>query len=466
MEGMETCSTPAGRSPAPPVPNVPAELLAKYARPAPRYTSYPPIPAWSRGIGPAEYRAALESAAQDSTAAVSLYVHLPFCPQRCLYCGCNVIITRRRGALEAYLDRLRDELDLVAGLLGRGRLVAQLHVGGGTPNYLHDDQLEGFRQMLDARFTLAANIDGSIELDPRLSAAAQLARLRALGFRRVSFGVQDLDPHVQHAIGRLQPAEQIRRTIEAAREVGFEGISVDLIYGLPEQTPERFRRTIETIVELSPDRVACFGYAHVPALRRHQQALERHRLPDAAERLALNRIAIYGLTQAGYTWIGLDHFARPGDPLTRAAAAGQLHRNFNGYTTMPAVHLVAAGMSAIGEVGGWLLQNDGDLRGWHAAIARGQLATVRGHRLTDDDRRRRAAILSLMCHLKLPTQLAAGLEQELERLTAFAADGLVERRGDAVAVTALGRYFLRTLCTVFDAYLPVHPDSSPMSRAV
>jgi oxygen-independent coproporphyrinogen-3 oxidase len=462
---METSTAPAGRPAAVPLADVPPELLAKYGRPAPRYTSYPPIPAWSRSVGPAEYRAALESAMQDPTAGLSLYLHLPFCPQRCLYCGCNVRITRRRGALEAYLDRLRDELDLVTGILGQGRSVAQLHVGGGTPNYLDDGQLERLWRMLDARFTLAANADTSIEADPRLSAIEQLARLRALGFRRVSFGVQDLDPLVQRAIGRLQPAEQVCRTIEAARDAGFEGVSVDLIYGLPEQTPNGFRRTIEKIVELGPDRVACFGYAHVPTMQPHQRALERYRLPDAAERLALSRIAIDGLTKAGYTWIGLDHFARPDDPLTRAALAGHLHRNFNGYTTMPAGHLVAAGMSAIGEVGGWLVQNDSDLSGWHAAIARKEFATVRGHRLTEDDRRRRAAILSLMCNLELPTRLAVGLEQELERLTAFAADGLVEQGAGAVAVTPLGRYFLRTLCTVFDPYPPAEP-APPMSRAV
>lgn len=462
---METCTAPACGPAAPSVPDVPPELLAKYGRPAARYTSYPPIPAWSRSIGPVEYRAALEGAAQDLTEDLSLYLHLPFCPQRCLYCGCNVTITRRRGALEAYLDRLRDELGLVIGILGRGRRVAQLHVGGGTPNYLDDGQLERLWRMLDARFTLAANADTSIEADPRLSAVEQLARLRALGFRRVSFGVQDLDPVVQRAIGRLQPAEQVCRTIEAARDAGFEAVSVDLIYGLPEQTPDRFRRTIERIVELGPDRVACFGYAHVPAIQPHQRALERYPLPDAAERLALNRIAIDGLTKAGYAWIGLDHFARAGDPLTRAAMAGHLHRNFNGYTTMPAGHLIAAGMSAIGEVGGWLVQNDGDLSGWHAAIARKEFATVRGHRLTEDDRRRRAAILSLMCNLELPTRLAAGLEQELERLTALAADGLVKQGAGAVAVTPLGRYCLRTLCTVFDAYLPADP-APRMSRAV
>ena len=448
------------------MPAIANELVAKYSGPAPRYTSYPPIPAWTSKVGPAEYRDALETASQDQSDVLSLYLHLPFCPQRCLYCGCNVTITRRRSALEAYLDRLGHELDLIVGILGRGRPVVQLHVGGGTPNYLDDDQLERLWRMLDDRFTLASEADTAIEADPRLSGTQQLSRLSAMGFRRVSFGVQDLDPDVQRAIGRIQPAEQVRRTIEAARAAGFEGINADLVYGLPEQTPERFRRTIKTIVDLEPDRVACFGYAHVPTMRPHQVALERYPLPNPAERMTLNRIAIEELTGAGYLWIGLDHFVRPGDPLAQAALGGRLHRNFNGYTTSPAAHLVAAGSSAIGEVGGWLLQNDSNLVGWHEAIGRGDFATVRGHRLTEDDRRRGAAIRSLMCDLELPLQLAAGLDESLERLLGFEEDGMVERRSTTVVVTPLGRYFLRTLCTAFDAHLPEKSGGRPFSGSI
>jgi oxygen-independent coproporphyrinogen-3 oxidase len=443
-------------------PEVPRELLLKYGGPAPRYTSYPPIPAWDRSIGPAEYRAALDRVAGDQGEPLSLYVHLPFCRQRCLYCGCNVVITRRRTALETYLERLRRELDLVTRGLGRGRAVAQLHLGGGTPNYAADEELERLWRILGEHFTLSADADTSIEADPRLATPEQLHTLRVLGFRRVSFGVQDLDPQVQLAIGRVHPLEKVRPTIEAARAAGFEGINIDLMYGLPGQTPDRFRRTIEAVLELAPDRVACFGYAHVPALRPHQRALERYALPGPAERFALNRTAIDALTGGGYVWIGLDHFARPDDALALAARTGRLHRNFNGYTTRPAEHLIAAGMSAIGEVGGLLVQNDGDLAGWHAAIAEGRLATVRGHRLTEDDRRRRAAILSLMCDLALPSALARGLDREVECLLDFAADGLVERRGETVTVTPIGRYFLRTLCSVFDAYLPAAP-SRPMA---
>lgn len=446
--------------------NLPDALLAKYARPAPRYTSYPPIPAWSRSVGPAHYEAALEVAARDASGTVSLYLHLPFCPRRCLYCGCNVKITRRRTTLDAYLDHLRDELELVTGSLGRGRRLVQLHLGGGTPNHLDDSQLERVRLMLDERFRWEPDADASIEADPRLASAEQLTRLRALGFRRLSLGVQDLDPDVQRAIGRVQPEEQVRGAIAAAREAGFESVNLDLIYGLPEQTPDRFRRTIETVAELAPDRIACFGYAHVPTMQPHQRALEQYPLPGLGERLALFQLAIDGFTAAGYEWIGLDHFARPDDALTRAANLHRLHRNFNGYTTMPATHLVGAGMSAIGEVGGWLVQNAADLDAWQRAIAQGRLATVRGHQVTKDDTRRRAAIMSLMCHLELPGRLTEKLDHGVERLQPFIEDGLLVQRGDVLAVTPLGRYFLRTICTAFDAYLPAGHDTRPMSRAL
>jgi oxygen-independent coproporphyrinogen-3 oxidase len=442
-----------------------ADLLARYDRRAPRYTSYPPIPAWSAAVGPSAYRDALAVAGADPGATFSLYVHLPFCPRRCLYCGCNVVITRRRGALEAYLDRLEQEVELVVRVIGERRRVTQLHLGGGTPNYLDDVELERLWRILDRPFDLAAATDTSIEVDPRLGAAEQLARLSALGFRRVSFGVQDLDSQVQQAIGRVQPLYMVRHAIESARTAGFAGVSLDLIYGLPEQTVETFGRTLDAIVELAPDRVACFGYAHVPTMYPHERALERYHLPDPQQRFALQRLAAERLTGAGYTWIGLDHFAAAHDELSIAAAEGKLHRNFNGYTTMPADHLLGLGMSAIGEVAGTLVQNAADLAEWHARIDRGDLATVRGHRLTDDDRRRRAAIQSLMSNLELPLSLIEPCDG-LSSLLAFAQDGLIDLRDDRLVVTPIGRYFLRTLCTAFDAYFPNGSGAQPMSRAV
>ncbi|HTK43694.1 MAG TPA: oxygen-independent coproporphyrinogen III oxidase [Gemmatimonadales bacterium] len=464
--GVGGDTVPAMTAPLEARPDVWADVLAKYDRRAPRYTSYPPIPAWSAAVGPSAYSDALAVAGADPAATFSLYLHLPFCPRRCLYCGCNVVITRRRGALEAYLDRLEKEVDLVTQIVGRRRRVTQLHLGGGTPNYLDDAELERLWRILDLQFDLTAARDTSIEADPRLGAAEQFARLHALGFRRVSFGVQDLEPRVQQAIGRVQPLDLVRHAIESAHSVGFGGVSLDLIYGLPEQTLESFGRTLDAIVELAPDRVACFGYAHLPTMYPHERALERYHLPDASERFALQRLAAEHLTRAGYTWIGLDHFAIPQDDLSLAARHGRLHRNFNGYTTMPADHLLGFGMSAIGEVAGTLVQNDADLAGWHARIHGGELATVRGHRLTEGDRRRRAAIQSLMCNLELPLALIEDLGAGLTSLLTFADDGLVERRGDRVVVTPTGRFFLRTLCTAFDAYLPMASDARPISLAI
>jgi oxygen-independent coproporphyrinogen-3 oxidase len=446
---------------------VTAELLARHDRPAPRYTSYPPVPAWRQGFGPPDYVEALTEAASTPAAPISVYVHVPFCALRCLYCGCNVRITRRGDLLDRYLDDLEREIALVTGVLGGGRRVSQLHIGGGTPNYLSDEQLRRLREMLDRAFRLDQDADTAIEADPRHSSPRQLATIRALGIRRLSLGVQDLDPRVQQAIGRIQPEALVRETIDAARAAGFEGINVDLIYGLPGQAVGGFTRTCEAVINWRPDRIACFGYAHVPLLRRHQRALERHGIPQGAERFALNRAAIAAFTGAGYTWVGLDHFALADDPLARAMRERRLHRNFNGYTTMPAAHLVAFGMSGIGEVAGRLVQSHPQLEPWSRAVNRGELPTARGHRLTEDDRRRRDAILRLMCDLELPLALAdQGLGPELERLGRYADEGLVEVWEGKVAVTPVGRIFLRTLCTVFDAYYADGPSGRPMSRAV
>ncbi|HEU5169284.1 MAG TPA: oxygen-independent coproporphyrinogen III oxidase [Gemmatimonadales bacterium] len=439
-------------------------LLDRYDRPVPRYTSYPPVPAWSPSFGETDYRAALIDAAAGGT--LSLYVHLPFCPVRCLYCACNVELTRQGTRIDAYLDRLEREMDLVTAVLGRSREVSQLHLGGGTPNYLSDRQLERLAGMLMTRFRIAPDADTAIELDPRLASPAQIALLHRLGFRRASFGVQDLDPGVQEAIGRLQSETAVRNAVAAARDAGFSGINMDLIYGLPRQTPATFRATIDAVIELAPDRVACFGYAHVPAMQPHQRALERFPRPAGSERYALMRMAVERFEAAGYEWIGLDHFARPGDSLAAAAREGWLHRNFNGYTTLPAAHLIGFGASAIGDVGGRLVQNHGRVAQWQAALDREALPVQRGHRLTADDRLRREVIQRLMCDLQLPLDLGAQLEPGMTRLLACRRDGLVEPQADRVRVTRLGRFFLRTLASLFDAYLPDGGTARPMSRAV
>ncbi|MEZ4458104.1 MAG: oxygen-independent coproporphyrinogen III oxidase, partial [Gemmatimonadales bacterium] len=327
---------------------VPDDLLARWDVPIPRYTSYPAVPDWTGGVTTATWLAHLGDVAGQG-GPLALYVHLPFCAERCLYCGCNATVTNRRDVVERYLDRLEAEIDLISGALGRGPTVEEIHWGGGTPNLLDDSQLARLVGLLRRRFAVAPGAEWSIEADPRLVHPRQLDHLRSLGFSRVSFGIQDLDPPVQEAIGRIQPAALVRQVVAAARLAGFEGINFDLIYGLPRQTAGGFDETLAKVVALAPDRIACFGYAHVPWIRAHQKRIDESTLPAGPARFALFQRAVDTLSAAGYQWIGLDHFARPDDPLARAAAAGTLHRNFMGYTTRQGEHLIGLGTSAISD---------------------------------------------------------------------------------------------------------------------
>jgi oxygen-independent coproporphyrinogen-3 oxidase len=433
--------------------DVAPELVSKYDRPGPRYTSYPPVPHWTTSFGEAEYRAALRDAARD-TGDLALYVHVPFCPQRCLYCGCNVTVTRSAARVDAYLDRLEREMTLVVEALGTGRRVTQLHLGGGTPNALSAAQGARLVRMIERRFAFDGHAERSLEADPRLVTAEQLRHLFQLGFRRLSYGVQDLDAEVQEAIGRRQPASVVSRAVDAARTAGFTSLNVDLVYGLPRQAPWSFEKTLDAILALRPDRIACFGYAHVPWMRRHQRAIREADLPRGMARFELFRLATERTAALGYEWIGYDHFAVPEDPLALAHRRGALHRNFMGYTTMPAAHLIGFGMSAIGEVAGRYVQMAGEGPAYDARIDAGALPVVRGHVLSAEDRAQRAMLLQLMCNLRLPyTAIAGDRDATLERMRPFAADGLVELTGDAIRITALGRFFLRNVCMALDAYL-------------
>lgn len=440
-------------------------LLQRYDQRGPRYTSYPTVPAWSTTFGAASYTEALADGAKDD-APVALYVHLPYCLKRCLYCGCHAIATSRSSTIDAYLDRLDDELALVFGAFGDGRAVQQMHWGGGTPNHLSDAQLERLMRMVESHVRFAPGAELSIEGDPRVTTFAQLLHLRALGFDRISFGVQDLDAKVQEAIGRLQPTELVEEMVAASRDAGFTGVNVDLVYGLPRQTRASFWSTIAHVRAMSPDRVACFGYAHLPSMFAHQRAIADNELPDAATRSALFGMAVEGFTGTGYQWIGLDHFALKGDSLAVAQRAGRLHRDFMGYTTRPPGHLIGVGMSAISEVGGRFAQNAAQIERWRTHLGEGELPIVRGHVLSDDDRARRSAILRLMCDLEVVRNVVDAIPGTVERLAPFEEDGLVEVSWDAVRVTPLGRYFLRNICTSFDAYLPGQQATGAFSRTV
>ena len=448
---------------------VPAELIARYDVPAPRYTSYPTVPAWTAPFGPGDYRAALAELAEAEGESLALYVHIPFCEYRCHYCACNVTLARRREVADDYLDRLERELDLVTEVLGRHRRPQQLHLGGGTPNFLTVGQSNRLAGMLESRFALGTEVERSIEADPRLVSREQLAGLRELGFTRISFGVQDFDPVVQAAIGRPQPEAGVREAVELARETGFEGVNVDLVYGLPSQTPARFERTLRETLALRPDRIACYNYAHVPALRPNQRLIDAGSLPSREEKFQLFRMAVDAFTGGGYQWIGLDHFAREDDELARAAREGRLRRDFMGYTTRATGHLLGFGMSAIGDVAGRFVQNVPRTGQYQRALDRGELPVERGHRLSDDDKVRRLAILRLMCQLDLPYRmLPAPADESAARLRPLVDDGLVAEAGEGYQVTPLGRWFLRNIALALDAYLPRQTarDRPVFSRAV
>jgi oxygen-independent coproporphyrinogen-3 oxidase len=403
--------------------------------------------------GAEDYARALAEVAQRPAETLSLYVHIPFCAGRCLYCGCNTTVTHDSARMDAYLDMLDREMSMLAERINGDRDVLQVHLAGGTPNYLSEAQLTRLSEMLERRFHLVADTERSIECDPRRASAGQLELLHALGFRSIGFGVQDLDPDVQRAIGRIQSEELIRDVYWMAREIGFDSIGFDLIYGLPQQSAATFGRTLDAVVELAPDRIACFGYARQTLDGPHQHAIDVHELPSGADRERLFRQAVAGFTQAGYAWIGLDTFALETDDLALAQAEGRLHRNCIAYTSTPSTHLAGLGAGAVGELQGTCVQNHPDLGAWQREVAAGRMPIDRGHRLSDVDRRRRDAIAHLICNLELPLSMAAGcLDDDYQRLAAHAGDGLVEISPTGLRVTEAGRFFLRELCTEHDAY--------------
>lgn len=401
----------------------------------------------------AEYRNVLTELRQRPQEALAIYVHVPFCHVRCLYCACDTTVTHSLEKVDHYLDALESELSLVTDSIGRGRLVNQLHVGGGTPNHLNEPQLARLVEIIERYFCIAPDACTSIECNPRRASAGQLELLYGLGFRRISFGVQDLNADVQRAIGRVQSLDMVRDVFLTARETGFHSINLDLVYGLPFQTRQGFQSTLQHILALSPDRVACFSYTHDPATRPHQHAINTDHLPSAAEKLALFHDAVHAFTEAGYRWVGLDVFVRETDELANAQTEGRLHHNAIGYTPLPSKQVLAFGPSGIGEVGGVLVQNEPDLKTWQTRLDHYQLPVAWGRRLNDTDRRRREAILSLMCNLQLPANLAADLAQDYDRLREHIAQGLVEMSDDGIRVTDEGRYLLRHLCAEQDAFL-------------
>jgi oxygen-independent coproporphyrinogen-3 oxidase len=445
-----------------------ADLVRRFDRNGPRYTSYPTADRFTAAFDEAAY---LKAAARRNTGGVqrplSLYVHLPFCRNVCFYCGCNKIVTRDASKAAGYLDYLDREIGLNSTLFRGDPRVVQMHWGGGTPTYYDMAQLRGLFRRLADRFELARDGDYSIEVDPRTIAAESMEELRDIGFNRVSFGVQDFDPAVQAAVHRVQSEEATLAAIDAARRCGFRSINIDLIYGLPLQTPHGFDRTLATVAAARPGRIALYNYAHLPALFKPQRRINEKDLPSAQARLDLLSLAMDRLGAAGYLYIGMDHFALPGDPLAVAQRQGRLQRNFQGYSSGPECDLIGLGVSAIGAVGATYVQNQRGLAGYYECLDHGRLPVMRGCELSADDLVRRSVIQTLMCHStlsKTPLEIGYLIDfdryfgPELEELRKLEALGLLTVDDEWITVTPRGRFVIRGICMVFDRYLRESTD--------
>jgi oxygen-independent coproporphyrinogen-3 oxidase len=454
------------------------ELLTRFDVSGPRYTSYPTADRFVDAFGEDEYVLALQQRRQSAVGKalpLSVYVHIPFCESLCYYCACNKIITKHHDRADVYLRYLNREIELHTAHCGVGQVVSQIHLGGGTPTFLSDEGLRDLMGMLRNNFTLVPGGEYSIEVDPRTVDADRLALLHELGFNRLSFGVQDFDPEVQKAVHRIQPKEQVFSLVESARSIGFDSINVDLIYGLPKQTPDSFDRTLAQVAELRPDRIALYAYAHLPERFKPQRRIVWADLPMASAKVSMLSRSLEAFSAAGYVYVGMDHFALPDDALAIAKRQGRLHRNFQGYSTQPDCDLIALGVSAIGRVGATYSQNAKTLDDYYDRLNQGHLPVVRGLALTRDDLVRRAVIMALMCQGEL---LFEPMEQswlidfhtyfatELEQLKEMEGQGLVVLGPEGIEVTAMGWYFVRGIAMVFDRYLQADKNRARFSRII
>jgi oxygen-independent coproporphyrinogen-3 oxidase len=440
-----------------------AELIERFDVAGPRYTSYPTADRFVEAFDASNLEQWLaQRAALGWRQPLSVYVHVPFCASVCYYCACNKIVTRDHGRGRPYVDDLIREIELYGDRLGRREAISQLHFGGGTPTFLDDATLQVAIGALERVFAFTPNAERSIEVDPRTVDVARLRALRALGFNRLSFGVQDFEPEVQVAVHRVQSTEQVFALSRSARELGFASVNVDLIYGLPKQTEASFQRTLETLSALRPDRVAVYGYAHLPQRFKPQRRIHAPELPSAHDKLAMMRSAIQVLTEQGYVYIGMDHFALPDDALAVAQRRGMLHRNFMGYTTQPDCDMLGLGVSAIGRMGPCYAQNHRTLDEYCDAVRAGRLPIHRGCELSRDDMLRRSTIMSIMCSGEVSfaalensylVDPKLAFNEELGRLREFQDMGLVRVDAEGIAITPQGRFFVRPIAMVFDRYL-------------
>ncbi|HVP38714.1 MAG TPA: oxygen-independent coproporphyrinogen III oxidase [Candidatus Saccharimonadales bacterium] len=456
---------------------VTAERLARFDRPGPRYTSYPTAVEFNERFTADLYVDRLLQASELPDEPLSLYLHLPFCEERCYFCGCNVIITRKPEVSVRYLEGLHREVRLIAKLLGRRRKVNQYHWGGGTPTYLSPDQMARLHAVVAEEFEFTPDAEIAIEVDPRVTTGEQVELLRRLGWNRISMGVQDFDPTVQEAVNRVQPFETTRDLFRQCRDAGFGSINLDLIYGLPNQRPETFRHTVEQVVGLRPDRVACYSYAYVPWIKHNQKGINPEELPTREVKFELLATAIEGFLSSGYVQVGMDHFALETDELAVAMRAGRLYRNFMGYTVMPAADQVGLGVSSISDVRGAFAQNTKKLPAYYGAVDAGRPPVERGYALVGDDALRRDVIMQIMCNFRVDipaverrwgVDFESTFARELQALREGpGADGLVRVAPGVLECTEDGRLFVRLVAMHFDRYLKEStPDKPVYSRTV
>jgi oxygen-independent coproporphyrinogen-3 oxidase len=435
-------------------------FLSRYNRPGPRYTSYPTAPVWNDSFGPADLEK-VHAQAEDAKSPVSLYMHIPFCESLCLFCACNVIIQKNKAVSPPYLEILKREITSVSRSVSKDRPVVQFHWGGGTPTYLTPPQIEDLFGFTRDHFSFSPDAEIGIEVDPRVTSRDHLETLRKLGFNRLSMGIQDFHPLVQKTINRVQPYELTAALIQCARDLGFNSVNVDLIYGLPYQTADTFAHTVDQILTLTPDRVALFSYAHVPWLKKQQNSFEGH-LPEGMQKFEIFRTGLLKFLEAGYLYVGMDHFAKPGDELAVSQQNRTLHRNFQGYTTKAGADLYGMGITAISGIQNAYAQNQRDIPTWEKAVNERGIATMRGYHLSEDDCLRRTVISRLLCHtivLKEEISREFGIDfdryfaEELTRLEPFREDGLIVLDPNEIRTTPLGRIFIRNAAMLFDPYL-------------
>ncbi len=442
--------------------SIPIELLRKYDRPGPRYTSYPTAPVWSDTVGKDAYITALQNASSRKDEPFAIYCHIPFCECRCYYCGCNTVITRNSKRVRQYIDTLMKEIEITSGHLQNRKVVNQLHFGGGTPTYLTIEQFNEILDSLEKHFMFTEDCEKSIEIDPRVTSNEQIAALVNRGFNRISMGVQDFDDDVQKAIGRIQSYDLVKEKVDFCKSLKFEGVNIDLIYGLPKQTVESFTKTLTKAISLHPDRVALYSFAYLPSVKANQMKIIESELPVTEDKYKLFALAIEMFTDAGYLQIGMDHFALPNDELTIAQNDGRLHRNFMGYTVQASPEMVGFGMSSIGYIDNSFFQSHSTLSKYIDAIENSELPIFRGMILNKDDLICQYVISSLMCNFRLNfgdfkkkfnISYHDYFYEEHKLLTEFINDNFIETQNDGLIITSVGRTFIRNIAMVFDTYL-------------